>query len=408
MEKNNYEIIIFTPYYPIMHRTDLEEDTKAVYYLLKESPDNMNILVAHTYFHGFKKTMAMIFKLKKFKKNNYYKGKDLYGNDLVFMEFLLMIPKKLNTISFFYRKYSRILKEHYQRKYRFPHILVFHMPTCYRKLIKFLQMDVPKIAIIHSFDIKNIRDRKTIKYWKNYMETFQSIGFRSYVIKKEYEELLGIAQNSFLVHSGLPNNFLQGSNVKRSYHQEDKVKFIFVGKLNENKNLESVLKALEVIKEVVKFELKIIGVGPQEALLKKMAKDLGIINNVKFIGKVSREKSFEEMKKSDIFIMTSKKETLGLVYLEAMAAGCIVIGSKGQGIDGIIKDGENGYLTDSRNIKEISDKILETVYLSQEKQDEIRSRAEHTISNLSDSKVSQDYFAHISLYGLKGLSHEKN
>lgn len=50
------------------------------------------------------------------------------------------------------------------------------------------------------------------------------------------------------------------------------------------------------------------------------------------------------MKKSHCFVMVSKGEILGLVYLEAMASSCVAIGSIGEGIDGIIVDGENGCL----------------------------------------------------------------
>ena len=45
----------------------------------------------------------------------------------------------------------------------------------------------------------------------------------------------------------------------------------------------------------------------------------------------------------NVWIMISKNETFGLVYLEAMARGCITIGSRNQGIDGVINHGVNGF-----------------------------------------------------------------
>ena len=50
------------------------------------------------------------------------------------------------------------------------------------------------------------------------------------------------------------------------------------------------------------------------------------------------------MRQSDIFILPSEKETFGMVYLEAMGCGCITVGTKNDGIDGIIKNNENGFL----------------------------------------------------------------
>lgn len=46
---------------------------------------------------------------------------------------------------------------------------------------------------------------------------------------------------------------------------------------------------------------------------------------------------------SDCFIMISKNEAFGLVYLEAMSAGCITIASRGEGFDGVIIHGVNGF-----------------------------------------------------------------
>ena len=50
------------------------------------------------------------------------------------------------------------------------------------------------------------------------------------------------------------------------------------------------------------------------------------------------------MKDADVFIMLSKPETYGLVYVEAMANGCITVASRGEGFDGIIENGKNGFL----------------------------------------------------------------
>ena len=52
---------------------------------------------------------------------------------------------------------------------------------------------------------------------------------------------------------------------------------------------------------------------------------------------------------SDVFVLPSVNETFGMVYLEAMSQGCIPIGTSGEGIDGIIENGKNGYLCDRNN-----------------------------------------------------------
>ena len=60
------------------------------------------------------------------------------------------------------------------------------------------------------------------------------------------------------------------------------------------------------------------------------------------------------MQMSECFIMVSKNETFGLVYLEAMLQGCIVVASKNEGIDGIIIHGENGFLCNAGDVNELT------------------------------------------------------
>ena len=79
----------------------------------------------------------------------------------------------------------------------------------------------------------------------------------------------------------------------------------------------------------------------------------------------------EHLKNSAVFIMISRKETFGLVYLEAMATGCITVAARGEGFDGIIEDGVNGFLCEAGNVAELTEiirKAIETaIELTEEK-----------------------------------------
>ena len=56
------------------------------------------------------------------------------------------------------------------------------------------------------------------------------------------------------------------------------------------------------------------------------------------------------MDDASIFVMPSAPESMGMAYLEAMARGCIVVGAVGWGIDGVVHDGINGFLTSPRDV----------------------------------------------------------
>ena len=83
-----------------------------------------------------------------------------------------------------------------------------------------------------------------------------------------------------------------------------------------------------------------IGDGKERKTLEKIDK------NVKFLGSLPHDKVLEKMRENDIFVLPSVGETFGMVYLEAMASGCITVCTKGDGVDGIIKNGENGFLVE--------------------------------------------------------------
>ena len=116
--------------------------------------------------------------------------------------------------------------------------------------------------------------------------------------------------------------------------------FITAANFIKRKNIDLLIKAFSLHKDKA-FTLKIIGSGKEEKKLKKLCNKLNLENKIIFIGKLPQEKVFDEMKKSQIFILPSINETLGLVYLEASACGCLCIGTKNTGIDGIFQNNIN-------------------------------------------------------------------
>ena len=101
------------------------------------------------------------------------------------------------------------------------------------------------------------------------------------------------------------------------------------------------------------------------------------------------------MRKSDVFVMVSSPETFGLVYLEAMASGCITVGSKGEGIDGIIKNGYNGFLVEPRNVSALKDTLERIINLNYLDKENILINGLKTASALSEDAVAKKYISFI-------------
>lgn len=101
----------------------------------------------------------------------------------------------------------------------------------------------------------------------------------------------------------------------------------------------------------------IVGEGPERPRLEALCQELGIAECVQFAGQLPNPDTLAEMAKAEIFVMPSSPEGFGIVYLEAMASGCITIGTRGEGIADVITHGENGYLVEPKSV----DSIVETV-----------------------------------------------
>ncbi|MDF2436735.1 MAG: hypothetical protein K0Q95_1111 [Bacteroidota bacterium] len=123
--------------------------------------------------------------------------------------------------------------------------------------------------------------------------------------------------------------------------------FLSAGILNENKNHQLLLRAFsKFLQSGRKAELVIAGDGPVRESLSDLAKELGIEKLVSFKGWVSRADLAILMNRSDAFVLCSKKETFGVVLIEAMSCGKPVISTRSGGPQSIIKGKELGVLCD--------------------------------------------------------------
>ena len=127
-----------------------------------------------------------------------------------------------------------------------------------------------------------------------------------------------------------------------------------VGNLLRSKGHELVLKALGKLRPAFpQLRCRIIGEGPDRAQFEALARTLGIVAQVQLVGRQSRSEVAEAMRRCSVFVLPSRNEGLGCVYLEAMSCGKAVIGCRGQGIDEVIEHGKNGWLIPAEGLEEL-------------------------------------------------------
>lgn len=226
------------------------------------------------------------------------------------------------------------------------------------------------------------------KNYEEYMGAVDVWGFRSESFRKEFEKQYGKCRKSFICFSGIPEKYL--SRVDKDFNSGVR-KFVFVGSLYKLKRVEDSIKALSAAFQEKNFIFDIVGEGEEERNLRSLVKELGVENQVIFHGQVSRDSAQTIINNADCFVMVSSKEAFGLVYVEAMAKGCIVIATKGQGMDGIIKNGENGFLCESENVTKLTSLIKNISEMLPEKLRSISQNAVFTASSMTDKKAAEHY-----------------
>ncbi len=112
---------------------------------------------------------------------------------------------------------------------------------------------------------------------------------------------------------------------------------LYVGRLSAEKNIEQLKRILSAMPEA---RLALVGGGPHRNILEKHFHGTPTF----FPGYMEGQRLACAFASADMFVLPSRTETLGLVLLEAMAAGCPVIAARAGGIPDLVEDGVSGFL----------------------------------------------------------------
>lgn len=160
-----------------------------------------------------------------------------------------------------------------------------------------------------------------------------------------------------IIPNGLDNFWIENKTQKSKTKLNNPIRILYVGDLSLNKNLKNTIEAINLLnKSGQNYQFTVVGDGGNGAkLTKKLFHQFDYVN---YLGKISDLQTLlNHYKKANIFVMPSKKETFGIVFLESMSQSTPVIYSKGQGIDGYFLKNMPGTAVEAFSVKSIAEGI---------------------------------------------------
>ncbi len=149
------------------------------------------------------------------------------------------------------------------------------------------------------------------------------------------------------------------------------------------KRVEDVLDAFCKLRKIVPAKLLLIGDGPERPHMEELSRNVCEPEDVRFLGKLDQVE--EVLSVSDLFLMTSEKESFGLAALEAMACEVPVVSTNAGGLPELIQDGISGFLCDVGDIDEMVKKaihVLDEKNLDKFKKNALTRAKEFDIKNI--------------------------
>jgi glycosyltransferase involved in cell wall biosynthesis len=161
---------------------------------------------------------------------------------------------------------------------------------------------------------------------------------------------LALRTDPGLHYSVIPNGVdltrFRPSSRARSRHPGT-IRCLAVARLVERKGLTDLIRAIASL-ERGRYQLEIVGSGPDEWELRGLAARLGITREVMFTGSLDRAAIPGRYREADIFTLAPWGDAFGHVFAEALASGLPIVGSTVGGVPELVEHGKNGFLVPPR------------------------------------------------------------
>ncbi|SDH20565.1 Glycosyltransferase involved in cell wall bisynthesis [Bradyrhizobium sp. Rc2d] len=183
---------------------------------------------------------------------------------------------------------------------------------------------------------------------------------------QQYLSLYGVPNGKIFIRrqaAALPQEYSKEAVLRRraaSASSPERPRYLYVGRLSPEKSIEQLFLAFsKVVAQYPFASLVVVGRGPQENALRRLADQLGISSSVEFAGAKFDEALIDEYYQATCLVLPSRSEPWGLVVNESLSYGCPAIVNFRCGcVPELIIDGITGHSFEDENIQDLTEKLL--------------------------------------------------
>ena len=186
------------------------------------------------------------------------------------------------------------------------------------------------------------------------------------------------------------------ANLRAKLNIENERIVMYLGRLEEVKGLEYLLKAFASLK-VDHTTLMIVGEGSLKMRLVDLAQELGIADKTRFVGYASPEEATNYYALADVLVLPSVttpqgKETWGLVVNEAMNQGVPVVATEavGAAAGGLVQSGVNGFIVPERDSEALA-KAMRRILVDENLRNEMSHNARQIVSRWNNQQMVKGF-----------------
>jgi len=247
---------------------------------------------------------------------------------------------------------------------------------------------IPIITTLHGTDItlvgKNASYHPAVNYSINHSDVVTSV---SESLKRDSLEIFDIKKDIQVIPNFIDLSIykMDSKCLRKQFAPEGQKILTHISNMRPVKRIKDVIEIFAKVRKEIPARLLMVGDGPEKEPSRVLARELGVLEDIIYVGRTTE--IHRVLQCSDVFLLPSEKESFGLAALEAMAAGVPVISTNTGGLPEVNIDGETGFTSDVKDIKNMAKgalRILNDEVLSEKLKLNALAQAErHSIEKIA-------------------------